>query len=45
MIWERGSTPLRATQATAFRFRVEDAGGRPQPTWNYTWECRDTPRS
>jgi hypothetical protein len=29
MIWERGSTPLRAKEATAFRFRVEDAGGRP----------------
>jgi hypothetical protein len=29
MIWEHGSTPLRAREATAFRFRVEDADGRP----------------
>ena len=29
MIWERGSSPLRARQATEFRFRVEDGGGRP----------------
>jgi len=29
MIWERGSNPLRARQATEFRFRVEDRDGRP----------------
>jgi hypothetical protein len=29
MVWERGATPLVARQATEFRFRVEDDGGRP----------------
>jgi hypothetical protein len=29
MIWERGPGPLRTKQATLFRFRVEDADGRP----------------
>jgi hypothetical protein len=29
MIWERGSMPLRAKRAELFRFRVEDASGKP----------------
>ena len=29
MVWERGSTPLRARQPYDFRFRVEDPAGRP----------------
>ena len=29
MIWERPSTPLKAGMATDFRFRVEDADGKP----------------
>ncbi|HEY2012799.1 MAG TPA: hypothetical protein VGH38_04825 [Bryobacteraceae bacterium] len=29
MVWERGSTPLRARQVAWFRFRVEDATGKP----------------
>jgi hypothetical protein len=27
MVWERGSSPLRAKQATEFRFRIEDENG------------------
>jgi hypothetical protein len=29
MIWERSASPLRARQATEFRFRVEDENGSP----------------
>ena len=29
MVWERGSTPLRARQPNEFRFRVETAAGQP----------------
>lgn len=29
MLWERGSAPLRARRPYLFRFRVEDASGRP----------------
>jgi len=29
MVWERGSAALRAKQPTEFRFRLEDAQGRP----------------
>ncbi len=29
MVWERGATPLRTKRAELFRFRVEDANGKP----------------
>ena len=29
MVWERDSTPMRAKRANLFRFRVEDANGKP----------------
>jgi len=29
MVWERDSTPLKANQATWFRFRIEDGNGNP----------------
>lgn len=29
MVWERGAAPLHARQANLFRFRVEDAAGKP----------------
>jgi hypothetical protein len=29
MVWERGSSPLRARQPNEFRFRVENASGQP----------------
>jgi len=29
MVWERDSSPLKANQATWFRFRVEDSNGNP----------------
>jgi len=29
LIWERGDAPLRARQMTSFRFRIEEADGRP----------------
>jgi hypothetical protein len=31
MIWDRGKAPLRARQPYLFRFRIEDAQGRPAP--------------
>jgi hypothetical protein len=29
MVWERDASPLRSSQAHSFRFRVEDAAGKP----------------
>jgi hypothetical protein len=29
MVWERGTAPLRAQQATVFKFRIEDKDGKP----------------
>jgi len=29
MVWAKDSTPLKATRAYLFRFRVEDSGGKP----------------
>ena len=29
MVWERDSAPLKANQATWFRFRIEDGNGNP----------------
>jgi hypothetical protein len=31
MVWDRGSAPLRAKRTELFRFRVEDASGKPAP--------------
>jgi hypothetical protein len=31
MVWDRSAAPLRARQATEFRFRLEDASGHPAP--------------
>jgi hypothetical protein len=35
MVWDRGNAPLRARQPRLFRFRIEDAQGKPAPDMQF----------